>query len=288
MLDPRLQWFRCYPARLLGALAGMSAPEKLTYLVVLLRIYETNGSCPDTDDAIARRTGLTKATVAKALLTLEKSGRLRKLNDGFHNPIADQVMAEQREFNHGRSMSAKKAIKARWEKHQSKQQSSNTTRIRERAESESEIESQTPQSSFLLSPVLDSESSLNDSANGFAGDFSTFWKCYPKKKDKGHAEKAFRRAIKLASLGTMLAALERQKPTWADPKFIPYPATWLNGQRWEDEVTTHVNGGTDERRNGETLGDLCGRLADAAREREAAIAGDPRREDGAVGGDLWD
>jgi hypothetical protein len=36
----------------------------------------------------------------------------------------------------------------------------------------------------------------------------------------------------------MLAALEAQKPAWAargEPGFIPFPATWLNQQRWQDE-----------------------------------------------------
>jgi hypothetical protein len=25
---------------------------------------------------------------------------------------------------------------------------------------------------------------------------------------------------------------------WSDPDFIPYPASWLNGCRWEDELET--------------------------------------------------
>lgn len=38
----------------------------------------------------------------------------------------------------------------------------------------------------------------------------------------------------------MLSTLEKQKKSeqWQSDggKFIPYAATWLNGQRWEDEV----------------------------------------------------
>ena len=70
--------------------------------------------------------------------------------------------------------------------------------------------------------------------------FFTFWKAYPKKKAKKQAEKAF---LKLkpdeALLDKMLKALERQKASqdWQkqEGQFIPYPATWLNGARWEDE-----------------------------------------------------
>ena len=27
---------------------------------------------------------------------------------------------------------------------------------------------------------------------------------------------------------------------WSDPEFIPYPASWLNGHRWEDELEVKV------------------------------------------------
>ena len=40
----------------------------------------------------------------------------------------------------------------------------------------------------------------------------------------------------------MIKQIERLKDTeqWQkdDGKFIPYPATWLNGRRWEDEFET--------------------------------------------------
>ena len=42
----------------------------------------------------------------------------------------------------------------------------------------------------------------------------------------------------------MLAAIERQKQTaqWKENggQYIPHPATWLNGRRWEDEVVNRV------------------------------------------------
>jgi hypothetical protein len=34
----------------------------------------------------------------------------------------------------------------------------------------------------------------------------------------------------------IMNALDRQIPTWKDPKYIPYPSTWLNGERWNDEI----------------------------------------------------
>ena len=70
--------------------------------------------------------------------------------------------------------------------------------------------------------------------------FETFWEAYPKKQGKKAAEKAFERAnVDDELLGVMLKAIEKAKQTaqWRREggQFIPYPATWLNQGRWEDE-----------------------------------------------------
>lgn len=69
--------------------------------------------------------------------------------------------------------------------------------------------------------------------------FERFWSAYPKKKNKGDAEKAWRK-IKPSEelLEIMLAKIEEGKNSWdwtkEDGQFIPYPATWLNRKGWED------------------------------------------------------
>jgi hypothetical protein len=68
--------------------------------------------------------------------------------------------------------------------------------------------------------------------------FDSFWSAYPVKKGKGNAEKSWEKLK--PDLQAVLTAIEAQKKTdqWTKDKgkFIPYPATWLNGKRWEDEV----------------------------------------------------
>lgn len=75
--------------------------------------------------------------------------------------------------------------------------------------------------------------------------FDTFWDEYPNRKGKGKAREAFKKAIKKTNLETMLSAIQKQKhgSQWTrdEGKYIPYPATWLNQERWEDEV--EVDGG---------------------------------------------
>ena len=78
--------------------------------------------------------------------------------------------------------------------------------------------------------------------------FGRFWEAYPKKVNKEAARKAFRKINpKEEDVDTWLRAIEAQKQTrqWQDPQFIPYPATWLNGKRWEDAAVpaqTFVSG----------------------------------------------
>lgn len=68
-----------------------------------------------------------------------------------------------------------------------------------------------------------------------ADDFDTFWKAYPRRVAKGHARTAFDKAIRKTTLETMLQAIAayiRFKPERIDFK---HPATWLNGECWDDE-----------------------------------------------------
>ena len=72
-----------------------------------------------------------------------------------------------------------------------------------------------------------------------ASAFDAFWKSYPRKVGKKAAEKAWLRARDKPALEVILAALDVQKKcdqwTKEGGQFIPYPATWLNQGRWNDE-----------------------------------------------------
>jgi len=70
------------------------------------------------------------------------------------------------------------------------------------------------------------------------GTFDRFWKLYPRKVGKGQAERAWAGALKKASAETIIEAIKTQLPILAgrEKQFVPHPATWLNGQRWADDV----------------------------------------------------
>ena len=66
--------------------------------------------------------------------------------------------------------------------------------------------------------------------------FVEFWSAYPRKVAKGDAEKAWRKHK--PDLAACLSAISASKssPDWTKDggQFIPHPATWINGRRWED------------------------------------------------------
>ena len=77
--------------------------------------------------------------------------------------------------------------------------------------------------------------------------FNLFWERYPKKLAKRDAEKAFAKINpdeKLFNLILEKLELYKQSEAWQKDggQFIPYPATWLNGRRWEDEITPAIQG----------------------------------------------
>lgn len=73
-------------------------------------------------------------------------------------------------------------------------------------------------------------------------EFETFYQAYPKHKAKGAALKAWKNIKgEMPPIDSILKAIEDQKRSedWQkdNGQFIPYPATWINQRRWEDEVT---------------------------------------------------
>lgn len=72
----------------------------------------------------------------------------------------------------------------------------------------------------------------------FESEFDEFWVAYPRKTAKGAAKKAFLKAVtELGSSELVIDGAVRMSkdPNLPDAQFIPYPATWLNSEGWENE-----------------------------------------------------
>lgn len=70
--------------------------------------------------------------------------------------------------------------------------------------------------------------------------FARFWAAYPRRVAKKDARKAWAKLRPSPSMvDRMIATLEWQaaQPAWTKDHgaYIPYPASWLNAERWTDE-----------------------------------------------------
>ena len=69
--------------------------------------------------------------------------------------------------------------------------------------------------------------------------FDEFWQEYPKKMAKPVAYKSF---IKIKNLNEIFSKIiedvkkRKNSKEWKDKQFIPYPATYLNQERWNDVI----------------------------------------------------
>ena len=84
----------------------------------------------------------------------------------------------------------------------------------------------------------------------FPPGFDAFWLAYPRKTAKPKAAQAFARlAPDAALMRAILAAVESQcrSEQWTKDggQFIPHPATWISGRRWEDRIDALKATGTD-------------------------------------------
>lgn len=73
-----------------------------------------------------------------------------------------------------------------------------------------------------------------------SAEFDAFWRDYPRKIGKGLARKAFDKALKRTDFQSIMSGLEtlRIEVAGKDQQYIPHPTSWLNADRWADEVST--------------------------------------------------
>lgn len=83
-------------------------------------------------------------------------------------------------------------------------------------------------------------------------DFEKFWVEWPRKVAKAEARKAWAQTARVRpDLETVLKAIKAASATeqWmrGNGQFIPHAATWLRGERWEDEHEVRIAGVVNEK-----------------------------------------
>jgi uncharacterized protein YdaU (DUF1376 family) len=248
-MNDRLPWFRCYPARLLGALAALEPDEQLVYVTTLLRIYETGGPITDDDRVLARRTGLERARVAAAMARLFELGKLvqTEVVGAYINPVALEEIEASKSKIETQSEHQSKRAKARWGKAQVKQQIDDAGGIApvlfgmpENADldSEEEEEEEKEKKDSGVVAAATRPQIVNDP-------FEKFWAAYPQRKGanpRKPAKDKFERLVRdgadpneitrAAKRYTVALAAEQK----IDTVYVAQAVTWLNQERWRDDM----------------------------------------------------
>ena len=99
--------------------------------------------------------------------------------------------------------------------------------------------------SLKVKKAQGAEKSADHSTTSVQARFDVFWKAYPRKTGKGAARKVWAKIAPGKELfDSIMSALEAVKQTsqWTkeNGQFIPYPTTWLNQSRWEDEAAPEL------------------------------------------------
>ncbi|MBN9475392.1 MAG: hypothetical protein J0H72_15150 [Burkholderiales bacterium] len=92
-----------------------------------------------------------------------------------------------------------------------------------------------------IQPLFPIEPPVSPKKNEKGPDFAAFWTGYPRRVAKKAAARAWAK-LSARDRQAALDALPRHVEVWKlrcgdDREYVPHAATWLNGARWEDELT---------------------------------------------------
>lgn len=108
-------------------------------------------------------------------------------------------------------------------------------RFRDKQKSNAEVTPQRNKSNARI------EENRIEETSTYARDFEKFWKIYPRKEAKKKALAAWTKLKPDKKLfDEIMAGLQKcmkgEQWTKDGGRFVPHPTTWLNGERWQDEV----------------------------------------------------
>ena len=120
-------------------------------------------------------------------------------------------------------------------KHNSTTETETQTETDTETQTETDTETHTQTDTSLSPPIVPrgDERALEER-------FNSFWESYPKKTARENAKRAYMNLKPDEKLSrTMLDALGIHKlnPQWSEERYIPSPANWIIGRRWEDDVS---------------------------------------------------
>ena len=205
-------------------IAGLSSEAIVAHLEMLVysRRYLTDGVIPM---RVAMRYAL--HVVDELASNDPENPSVTRCDDGSLILHGYEDFQETREEVEGRRRSAKDRAAARWSKDATSNARSNAVgTAHSNAETETETETY----------IRASQASAREPSR-----FPDWWAIWGKKKAKGDAEKAYKTALKKISHDDLMtktrAYWDHVKASGTDIQYVPYPATWLRAEQWDDDLT---------------------------------------------------
>ena len=90
--------------------------------------------------------------------------------------------------------------------------------------------------------LLEPKPKAKPKVKGYSEAFEAFWREYPNKQGKAAAYRAWQRYHLNSKADQIIEDVRKRKasdPQWLaeDGKYIPHGSTWINNQRWEDDIS---------------------------------------------------
>lgn len=201
---------------------GLMTNQEIGCYIKLLCYCWREGSIPDDISKIARLCGEKKDVMAQLWLAISPCFNAQENEQGrLVNSRLIKERNKQVERRKERSESGRKGAVTRWYR-------------------DNGSANEQPKAKPIAKPIA-KNGNFNFNKDIYSELFEVFYEAYPKKKSRQDALKAWlqkRKDIE-PNFEAVIAALKKQIPTWTDPKYIPYPATWIRGMRWNDEVDSN-------------------------------------------------
>jgi uncharacterized protein YdaU (DUF1376 family) len=198
--------------------ASLSDSNTMAYLRLMWMYYDTEQPLPADAKKLAFKIGSNQDSVQMILDTF-----FIKDEEVYRHKRCDKVLNEI----YNKSEKARLAAKSRWDK--------NASAMQEQYDSNADalkIDADALKIDATHNPIP------NTHNKEYIDRFDIFWKQYPRKVAKPNALKAW---LKIKPddvvLKKMLDAINQQQLPSKEIQFVPHPASWLNANRWEDEIT---------------------------------------------------
>lgn len=225
--DRRKRQFIMVDYIVLESIAEMGRNAFAVYCV-LLRCMNNERMAWPSWKRLMRLSGLSRNMIGKALKTLENRGFLTRMqgrrkgayssnmyyiNDLYENNVPENISPSDQNTEYHKTVHGETIL------HNSLSRSR----------------------SFELDPEKKGGVGGNNIENGpqTPDGFDRFWQLYPRKVAKAKARAIWQRKQLDHLTGQICESVKRHivsSPQWQNPQYIPHPATYLNQERWEDDV----------------------------------------------------